>query len=202
MEREMLSAILRLLGVVLTMGVAATVVASLFGAGWAVFQRRWMAARRRLGWSLRAVAVQALALGLGPLMARQRLLQATDELAMCDVDCDLHVGGVTVSRTEGVVVSVRLRSDARRAEGRPDAMRFRVVDSAGHRYAPVVAPAPSPLAPGEQREEQLRFVLPDRVMPVRLEVTWGGWMDFLVPGPEQPLVKRKTAFDLPIVQAS
>lgn len=136
----------------------------------------------------------ALAVLAGPLFARRQTLALGDEMAFCGVDCHLHlsVTGVTgVGGTGDLAVRLRFRSDARAASEEPAHLRIRVIDAAGHEYAPRPAAPLEQLPAGAEYVRDLHFAVPAGAGAERLVVTWGDWPDYVVPGPENALVQRR-----------
>ncbi|MDX2193344.1 MAG: hypothetical protein NW201_08310 [Gemmatimonadales bacterium] len=131
---------------------------------------------------------------LGIVFWPRRALPRGRELALCGgIDCHLHVSAL--AQGDGTV-RVRARSDARRASERLDAVRFRLVDAAGREHAPVAPPALEPLPAGDAREFVLRFPVPAEP-GTRLQALWApGVLDYLVVGPDNSLVARKTTLSL------
>ena len=136
----------------------------------------------------------ALAVLAGPLLARSQTLALGDEMAFCGVDCHLHL---SVTRVTGagpagdLAVRLRFRSDARAASEEPSHLRIRVVDAAGHEYAPRPAAPLEQLPAGAEYVRELHFSLPGGAGAERLVATWGDWPDYVVPGPENALVQRR-----------
>jgi hypothetical protein len=133
----------------------------------------------------------ALAVLAGPLFARRQTLALGDEMAFCGVDCHLHLSVTAVTGSGDLAVRLRLRSDAKAVSEEPSHLRIRVVDAAGHEYAPRAAPPLEPLPPGAEYLREVHFALPAGATAERLVVTWGDWPDYVVPGPENALVQRR-----------
>jgi hypothetical protein len=133
----------------------------------------------------------ALALLAGPALTRPQTLALGDELSFCGLDCHLHVAATRVRWDGDLAVRLHFRSDAKAAPEYPSHLRIRVLDAAGHEYAPDPAPALDPLAAGAGYDRDLRFRLPREAEAKRLVVTWGDWPDHVVPGPENVLVQRR-----------
>jgi hypothetical protein len=133
----------------------------------------------------------ALAVLAGPLLARRQTLSLGEEMAFCGLDCHLHVSVTGISGTGDLALRLRLRSDAKGAPEYPSHLRIRLVDAAGHDYAPRPAAPLEPLAAGAEYVRDLHFTLPTGAAAERLVVTWGDWPDYVVPGPENALVQRR-----------
>jgi hypothetical protein len=132
----------------------------------------------------------------GPVVARERVLGIGDEMSFCGFDCHLHVSVLEVRRDGGVDVTIRARSDAREAREYPSHLRIRVRDLAGREYAPVAGQLARTLGAGESYTERLRFDLPADALEPGLVLTWGDWMDYIVPGPENALVQQRSSISL------
>src|SRR5690242_13259501 len=187
--------ILRLLGIALFLAtplvLGAAAIAAIAGLASGRGRVAAIAALGGAGWA----AAYAALLAAGPLLTPRRLLDPGDELAFCGLDCHLHVSVASVERAAGLVVTLRLRSDAREAPEYPSHLRVRAVDAAGNVYAPA-GTLDGALGAGETREAALRFALPATARAPRLVVSWGDWEDYLVPGPENALVQQRRAIRL------
>ena len=133
----------------------------------------------------------ALALLAGPALTRQRTLGLGDELSFCGLDCHLHLAVTDVRRDGDVTVRLRFRSDAKAAPEYPSHLRVRVLDAAGHQYAPQPVVELEPLAAGAEYAREFHFPIPAGATAERLVATWGDWPDYFVPGPENALVQRR-----------
>jgi hypothetical protein len=142
------------------------------------------------------LGVYALLVLAGPLVARERVLGLGDELSFCGFDCHLHVSVVEVRHDNGVDVTMRARSDARQVREYPSHLRVRVRDLAGREFAPAAGQLARTLGAGESYTERLRFELPADALEPRLVVSWGDWMDYIVPGPENALVQQRSSIRL------
>ena len=147
------------------------------------------------GW----LACYALAVLAGPLLARHQTLALGEELAFCGLDCHLHLSVTGVSGTSDLAVRLRLRSDAKGEPEYPSHLRMRLVDAAGHEYAPRPAAPLEPLPAGADYVREVHFTLPAGAAAERLVVTWGDWPDYVVPGPENALVQRRRSILLTAV---
>ncbi len=138
----------------------------------------------------------ALVWVIGLVTAESRVLGVGQEAHFCGVDCHLHVSVVKASRDPDVGVTLRFRSDAKQAAEYPYLLTYKVVDEAGHRYAPSSGAVGEPLKAGETVEHEMRFSLPPEAKHPRLEVYYDSIMDYLVPGQANPLAQRRTRLDL------
>ena len=137
------------------------------------------------------IGCYALAVLAGPLLARRQTLALGEEMAFCGFDCHLHLAVTRVSGAGDLAVQLRFRSDAKAAPEEPSHLRIRVVDAAGHEYAPRRAAPLESLAAGAEYWRELHVALPAGVVAERLVATWGSWPDYVVPGPENALVQRR-----------
>ena len=144
------------------------------------------------GWLL----AYGLIWGTWVLAAPRRRLGPGQELSFCGLDCHLHLSALSSRRDSGVVVQVRLRSDARGAPEFPGLLRMRLVDGRGTSYAPVGGSLGGPLQAGATVSRELRFAMPRSAEPKALVASWGGVLDYLVIGPENALVQQRTALAL------
>jgi hypothetical protein len=133
---------------------------------------------------------------IGLAASPARLLLSGQEVSFCGVDCHLHVSVVRVDRVTDLGVHVRFRSDAKRALEYPGLLRLAVVDRAGRRYLPSSGLVAEPLRPGETIEREFRFGVPVGSSGARLQVWYGGWLDYLIPGRANPLAQRRLGLDL------
>ena len=143
-----------------------------------------------------ALSGYGLAWGAGFAGGKSKVLPIGAEVGFCDVDCDLHVSVVRVAREGDLAVTVRFRSDAREATGHPSQLRLAVVDAQGRRYLPSSSPIAEPLGPGAVVERAVRFGVPVSAGSPRLEVSYDGLLDYLVPGPGNAWVQRRTLLAL------
>jgi hypothetical protein len=132
----------------------------------------------------------------GPLLLGRRTLVPGQELAFCGFDCHLHLTATRVERRDGLEVTVRARSDARAVPEDPRYVTLSVIDRDGHRYAADSMTLDRPLQPGESYERTLRFAVPPTASALRLTGTWQGWLAYVIPGPDNIFVQRRTAIQL------
>lgn len=189
----MLTLLFRLAGPVLLLSTVLGGILSLAAYGIAARRGNGRVARLSLVAGGVMLAVLALALAVGPLVAPGRLLQPGDELSFCGFDCHLHV---TALGTSGDSVQLRLRSDARRAPEFPAHLRVRATDDRGRALAPVAPLDSAPLLAGDTIVPVLRFLLAPGRRITRVTVTWGDWLDYVVPGPQNPMVQSRSAVRL------
>lgn len=142
------------------------------------------------------LTVYGLALLASPLLVARTRLPLGGELSFCGVDCHLHVAATAVQLGRDLEVTLRLRSDAILAPEYPSFLRVRAIDDRGREYPPTGSLG-GPLAAGETRTEQLRFALPSRACPRELQVSWSGWADYLMPGPQnmRAQLRRRLALE-------
>jgi hypothetical protein len=164
----------------------------------------WAAVRRNRAVLRRALLVAAGMTGIygvfwlgGLALTRRVVLAPGESLSFCGLDCHLHVSVDGVRRGEQVGVTVRFSSNALRAPEWPDALRFRLRDASGTEYAPSDAPPNNPVLAGQSWTHELHFPRVARTEGAQLIVTWGGWLDYLVPGEGNPLVQRQRRLALP-----
>src|ERR1041385_8243142 len=140
-------------------------------------------------------ASEALALQKTSL-TRRVVLAPGEALSFCGLDCHLHVSVDSVRPAGRVGVVVRFSSDAVRAPEWPDALRFRLRDKTGTEYAPSNRVPRMPVLAGQAWTHELQF--PGAATPAgaQLIVTWGGWLDYFVPGEGNPLVQRQHRLSL------
>ncbi len=189
---------LRLLGTLSFLGTAAILAAVVIGLAYALGKgdRRLMRSLA-LGGAV-CVAVYAGLLAAGPAITPARTLAPGEELSFCGFDCHLHVSAVGARRDGGLDVTLRFRSDAKRAPEHPDHLRVRVVDADGREYAPLGRLPGDELRAGESTTRTLHFPLPPDARLPHVRVTWARWLDYLVPGPGNPLVQRKASLELAV----
>ncbi len=128
--------------------------------------------------------------GLGWATAPRGVVPLGGEVSFCGIDCHLHVSVVGVTRGDGLLVRVRFRSDARGADEFPGLLRFVVRGADGRRTGPTAGFGAEPLAAGATIERELTFAGSAAAGEPVLEVTWDGWLDYLVPGSGNVLVQR------------
>lgn len=187
---------LRMLGMLAFLGTAAIVAGLVVGIAYALGKGDHRLLRRLGVFGTVIVAGYALLLAAGPAITPPRTLAPGEELSFCGFDCHLHVSAVSARRDGGLDVTLRFRSDARRAPEFPGELRVRVVDAAGREYAPRERLPRNELRAGETVAHTLRFPAPEGAESPRVTVTWGGWLDYFVPGPGNPLVQRKASLEL------
>jgi hypothetical protein len=141
-------------------------------------------------------AAWAVGLGLTLVALRGRTLAPPEELAFCGLDCHLHVGVRAVRRATHLDVTLALRSDARREPEFPGLLDYAVTSADGRRFDPVAGGAGGTLAAGESREVTLGFDVPADATGLRLVASWRGTPGWLVPGPDQVLVQRRSGIAL------
>jgi hypothetical protein len=157
----------------------------------------WRRAARQSGIALAAVVgLWAVSLGLSLGLLQGRTLARDGELAYCGFDCHLHVGVHEVRHGERLDVVLALRSDAKREPEYPSLLDIAVVAADGRRFAPVAGDVGGALGPGESREATLGFDVPPDADGLRLVANWSGLPEWLVPGPDQALVQRRTGIAL------
>jgi hypothetical protein len=93
-------------------------------------------------------------------------------------------------------VTLRFRSDARRSPEYPALLDIAVVSGDGRRFGPVAGDVGDVLAAGESREVTLRFDVPADARDLRLVANWRGTPGWVVPGPDQVLVQRRSGITL------
>ena len=93
-------------------------------------------------------------------------------------------------------MTLRFRSDAKRAPEFPGDLRVRVIDASGREFAPRERLPRSELPAGAIATHTLHFPLPADAASPRVTVTWARWLDYVVPGPGNPLVQRKVSLEL------
>ena len=198
----MIALVLRLLGALMFLATLGLLAASAVLAAYALGSGRvWML--RWIGGGLAAwLLIYGVALAVGPLVMRCRILPPGDELAVCGFDCHLHVSVVRVRVDTSLVVTFRLRSDAKREAEYPSHLRVRLVDAAGEAYPPLGGGFSGRLPAGATVTRDLSFALPAGRAAAWLAITWGDWPDYLVPGPENALVQRRRMLRLPAPTAS
>lgn len=144
------------------------------------------------------LTVHVLLLVAWPVLAPMQVLRSGEDLAFCGgIDCHLHLAVLDARRAADLSVTIRLSSNAKREPEFPGLLRIRVVDAMGREYAPLEALGPDPLGAGESYTRELRFTVSGDAKGLQLVATWDGWLDRLVPGPENAWVKQRTRFELP-----
>jgi len=132
------------------------------------------------------------------------------EKYFCEIDCHLAYSVLdTKTQPDGhFVITLRTRFDEtttspnrpKDAPLTPSPREVRLIDSAGHQYAPVSTagtPLLTPLKPAESYTTQLEFNLPKDATGLRLLInTAPGWPDHIVIGDENSWLHKKTYFAL------
>ena len=139
-----------------------------------------------------------------PAATRPRVLPPGQEISFCGLDCHLHISVVaspaeSASQVPGTrVVTVRARSDARRAPEYPAELRFRLVDGENREYPPLPESGrfEGPLAAGDSDTVPLVFAPPPTASDLRLRVTWDAWPDRLLLGPANTRAVARTTLAL------
>lgn len=193
----MTSALLRLLlPPSFALAVVATVVAGLVALVRAARGDRRLLVR--VGQVAAAGAVAwALLLAAWPRAVPETALAPGGELHFCGLDCHMHVSVVQAEAGEPWRLTLRLRSDARRAPDFPQYLRLRVIGSDGRRYVPDVASLAAPLVAGADDRRDITVALPAGVRPDRLVASWADWPSVVIPGPDQRWVRERTALLVP-----
>ena len=193
------------------LGFLAAVAGTVLGAGailifW--FSKKTKFART-IGTVVAAGAAVYVVLLLGFSMAsRTTTLSRGQEKYFCEIDCHLAYAVTEVKATPDgdYQVTLRTRFDEtttsptrpKDAPLTPSPRKVRLVDSAGHRYAPTKiegTPLLTPLKPADSYTTQLEFKIPKDATVVRLLVTTTpGWPDHLVIGDENSWLHKKTYF--------
>jgi hypothetical protein len=187
---------LRMLGTLAFLGTAAITAGVVLGLAYALGRGDHPLLRRLGVFGAVVLAGYALLLAAGPAVTPPRALAPGQELSFCGFDCHLHVSALGARREDGLDVTLRFRSDARRAPEFPGRLAVRVVDEAGREFAPVEPLPRNELPAGETATHTLRFPVPDDAVAPRVTVTWTSWLDWLVPGPGNPMVQRKATLEL------
>jgi hypothetical protein len=186
------SLLLRMLGMLIFLAAAIAICVTILTLVYAIGTRDLRLARRIITLSAAIVGVYAAVLFAGPLLARSRTLAPGSEVSFCGFDCHLHVSVAGASRPGPLEVLLRFRSDAKAVPEHPGLLVVRAVDAAGRRYAPLEPVPDAPLGAGESRTHPVRFDVAPGAGPVRIMVSWGG-LDYLIPGPQNPLVQQRAA---------
>ena len=187
---------LRMLGTLAFLGTAAITAGVVLGLAYALGRGDHPLLRRLGVFGAVVLAGYALLLAAGPAVTPPRALAPGQELSFCGFDCHLHVSALGARREGGLDVTLRFRSDARRAPEFPGRLAVRVVDQAGREFVPVEPLPRNELPAGETATHTLRFPVPDDAVAPRVTVTWTSWLDWLVPGPGNPMVQRKATLEL------
>jgi hypothetical protein len=156
-----------------------------------------------------AVIYLALLLGFSA-GSRETDLARGQEKYFCEIDCHLaySVADARLKPDGNYLVTLRTRFDETTTSPRrrqdatltPSPREARLVDSAGHEYAPVSAggtPLVTPLKPRDSYTTQLEFNLPKAAIGLRLLLqTAQQWPDYVVIGDENSWLHKKTYFVL------
>lgn len=191
-----LGLLLRLGGTGAFLLLAAGIIGSLLVAAFGAVRgsRRMMRRGGMLGLSL--MAIYAGLLLAGPLLLGRRTLLPGQELAFCGFDCHLHLSATRVARDGGLEVTVRARSDAREVPEDPRYVTLSVIDAQGTRYSADSMTLDTPLLPGDTYERTVRFAVPPGATGLKLVGTWQGWPAYLIPGPDNIYVQRRSGIAL------
>lgn len=187
------------LGMLLFLGTALAVALSFVVALVGIVRGHGWLVRRSLTAGGVFAGIYALFWILGFALGPSRVLSPGKEISFCGLDCHLHVSVVGVHPGPDLGVMVRFSSNAVRAPEFPAALRFRLRDATGHEYAPTNLVPDSALRAGASWEHELRFPAAARLEGAVLIVTWGGVLDFFVPGAGNPLVQRRQRLALPAI---
>jgi hypothetical protein len=169
----------------------------------------------------RFARIAAIALGSGTVVylallfgfsasSRETELARGQEKYFCEIDCHLAYSVVDVKmQPEGrYLITLRTRFDEtttspsrpRDATLSPSPREVRVVDGAGHEYAPAATagtPLLTPLKPADSYATQLEFNLTKDATGLRLLIkTAPQWPDYLVIGDENSWLHKKTYLSL------
>jgi hypothetical protein len=142
--------------------------------------------------------------------SHETVLAQGQEKYFCEIDCHLAYSVVDVKTQPGgrYVITLRTRFDEtttspsrpKDAPLTPSPREVRLVDSAGHQYAPVATsgtPLLAPLKPADSYTTELEFDLPHDATGLRLLLnTTPGWPHKMVIGAENSLLHKKTYFAL------
>jgi hypothetical protein len=166
-------------------------------------RRRWTALAHRAATGLAiVVGVWGAALLASIALLRGHTVAPGDELAFCGgLDCHLHVGVRAVERRGRLAVRLAFRSDARREPEYPSLLDIAVVSTDGRRFPPVAGDVGGALAAASSREATLEFDVPEDARALRLVPGWRGAPGWLLPGPDNVLVQRRTGIALDIAVA-
>ncbi len=142
--------------------------------------------------------------------SHETVLAHGQEKYFCEIDCHLAYSVLDAKTQPGgrFVITLRTRFDEtttspnrpKDAPLTPSPREVRLVDSAGHIYAPVASagiPLLTPLKPAESYTTQLEFNLPKDATGLRLLInTIPQWPDRVVIGDENSWLHKKTYFAL------
>ena len=184
------------LGMLLLLGTAGVLALALSVALWAAATRNRAVLRRALVVASGMAGIYLLFWLGGLALTRLVVLPPGEALSFCGLDCHLHVSVDSVHPASRVGVVVRFSSNAVRAPEWPDALRFRLRDRAGTEYAPSNLVPRMPVLAGQTWTHELQFPGARTPDGAQLIVTWGGWLDYFVPGEGTPLVQRQHRLSL------
>ncbi|HEU4828296.1 MAG TPA: hypothetical protein VFT04_03800 [Gemmatimonadales bacterium] len=187
-----MSHLLRLAGLLFLMATALTLAAAFLAAVYAIGRRNPRLRRTAVLVAVAAVAVHAVLVAAGPLLAPERILAQGNELSFCNFDCHLHLAAHRGRSPDAVVL--RFRSDARAVAEHPGRLRVRGYDASGAEHEPLDAIPGTPLAAGDTVEHRIRFAPGVRIE--RVAASWRDWDRYLVPGPANPLVQQRLSLRL------
>lgn len=159
--------------------------------------------------SLALLAYFALLLGFSAASHTSTLARGQEKY-FCEIDCHLAYSIINVSAQPSGHYTIVLRtrfdetttspSRPKDAPLTPSPREIRLIDTAGHQYAPArIAGTPllTPLTPADSYSTELEFDLPPGAMPARLLLqTTPQWPDHLVIGDENSFLHAKTYFAL------
>ena len=137
--------------------------------------------------------------------SHETALARGQEKYFCEIDCHLAYSIVGVNAdAPRYVVTLRTRFDEtttspsrpKDAPLAPSPREVRLIDNAGHEYAPTATegtPLSTPLKPADSYTTKLEFNLPPEAKGIRLLInTVPAWPDKLVIGDENSLLHKKT----------
>jgi hypothetical protein len=189
----MLNLVLRLAGPLILLGTVIGVAVSAVVVATSLIRHNLAGARRALVALTAVLGVYALALAISILAAPEQRVPPGTELSFCGLDCHLHVAALAV---QDGTVRFRMRSDARQAPEYPGRLRIRATDDRGRSVGPISPVGSAPLAAGDTMEAVLRFPLGAEGHLTGVTVTWGDWLDYLVPGPQNAMAQSRTTLAL------
>ncbi|MGA3172697.1 MAG: hypothetical protein ABSE62_16975 [Chthoniobacteraceae bacterium] len=152
-----------------------------------------------------AVVYLALLFGFSA-SSRSTTLARGQEKYFCEIDCHLAYSVLDAKPTPGgrYEITLRTRFDEtttsptrpKDAPLTPSPREVRLIDAAGHEYAPISiagAPLSTPLKPADSYSTQLEFNIPPGATSLKLLInTVPAWPDRLVIGDENSWLHRKT----------
>ena len=142
--------------------------------------------------------------------SRTTMLPRGQEKYFCEIDCHLAYSIVDVAtQPDGrYIITLRTRFDEtttspnrpKDAPLAPSPREVRLIDAAGHEYAPLSAqgsPLTTPLKPADSYTTRLEFNLPKDASGLKLLITTvPSWPDHVVIGDENSWLHKKTYFAL------